>query len=49
MTTILPHSADVNTRQIILGLNVSEFDSRRTVLRNPGEIRILFVDDEDAV
>jgi two-component system cell cycle sensor histidine kinase/response regulator CckA len=28
---------------------VAEFDSQRGVACNPGEIRILFVDDEDAV
>ena len=49
MTTILPHAAGANSQQVILGLNVSEFDSQRTTLRNPGEIRVLFVDDEDAV
>ncbi|MBQ7633417.1 MAG: response regulator [Alphaproteobacteria bacterium] len=49
MTTVLPHYANDKTQKVILGLNVAEFDSQRTVLRNPGEIRILFVDDEDAV
>ncbi len=49
MTTILPHSAGADSQCVILGLNIAEFDSQRTVLRNPGEIRVLFVDDEDAV
>lgn len=49
MTTILPHSAGADSQRVILGLNIAEFDSQRTVLRNPGEIRVLFVDDEDAV
>ncbi len=49
MTTVLPHYADDKSQKIILGLNVAEFDSQRSVARNPGEIRILFVDDEDAV
>ncbi len=49
MTTVLPHYADDKSQKIILGLNVAEFDSQRSVSRNPGEIRILFVDDEDAV
>ena len=49
MTTVLPHYADEKSQKIILGLNVAEFDSQRSVARNPGEIRILFVDDEDAV
>jgi two-component system cell cycle sensor histidine kinase/response regulator CckA len=33
----------------ILGMNVSKFDSQRKVVHNPGETRILFVEDEDAV
>ncbi|MBP5352644.1 MAG: response regulator [Alphaproteobacteria bacterium] len=33
----------------ILGLNISSFDSQRTLSRNPGEIKVLFVEDEDAV
>lgn len=49
MTTVLPHYADDKSQKIILGLNVAEFDSQRSVSRNPGEIRILFIDDEDAV
>ena len=49
MTTVLPHYAGADSQKVILGLNISEFDSQRTMLRNPGEIRILFVDDEDAV
>lgn len=49
MTTILPHSAGANSSKVILGLNIAEFDSQRRILHNPGEIKILFVDDEDAV
>ncbi|MBQ9270831.1 MAG: response regulator [Alphaproteobacteria bacterium] len=49
MTTILPHYADSSSQKVILGLNIAEFDSQRAILRNPGEIKILFVDDEDAV
>jgi two-component system cell cycle sensor histidine kinase/response regulator CckA len=49
MTTIMPSYADSNSSKVILGLNISEFDSQRTVAHNPGEIKILFVDDEDAV
>lgn len=49
MTTVLPHYADASSQKVILGLNIAEFDSQRTVALNPGEIRILFVDDEDAV
>jgi two-component system cell cycle sensor histidine kinase/response regulator CckA len=30
-------------------MNVSKFDSQRKVVHNPGETRILFVEDEDAV
>lgn len=41
-------SAD-GSQKVILGLNIAEFDSHRNVSRNPGEIKILFVDDEDAV
>ena len=47
--TTMPHYADANSQKVILGLNIAEFDSQRAMLRNPGEIRILFVDDEDAV
>ncbi len=49
MTTVLPHYVNDKSQKVILGLNVAEFDSQRSVSRNPGEIRILFVDDEDAV
>ena len=35
--------------KLILGLNISSFDTQRTLARNPGEIKILFVEDEDAV
>ena len=49
MTTILPHHADARSQKVILGLNIAEFDSQRRVMHNPGEIKILFVDDEDAV
>ena len=36
-------------QKMILGLNVSAFDSQRRLAVNSGEIRILFVEDEDAV
>ena len=49
LKTILPHYADNTSQKVILGLNIAEFDSQRSVALNPGEIRILFVDDEDAV
>ena len=49
MTTVLPHYADDKSQKIILGLNIAEFDSQRTISRDAGETRILFVDDEDAV
>lgn len=49
MKTILPHYADKTSQKVILGLNIAEFDSQRSVALNPGEIRILFIDDEDAV
>lgn len=49
MTTVANNLALDNDRKIILGLNIAEFDSQRSVLHNPGEIKILFVDDEDAV
>lgn len=35
--------------KVILGLNISSFDTQRTLARNLGEIKILFVEDEDAV
>lgn len=49
LKTVLPHYADNTSQKVILGLNIAEFDSQRSVALNPGEIRILFVDDEDAV
>ena len=49
MTTVMSNIAADENQKIILGLNITEFDSQRSVLRNPGEIKILFVDDEDAV
>lgn len=33
----------------VLGMNISEFDSRRSFALNPENTHILFVDDEDAV
>ena len=36
-------------QKVVLGMNIAEFDTARSMLRNPGEIKILFVDDEDAV
>lgn len=38
-----------NSEKVILGLNISQFDSRRTTSHNTEEIKILFVEDEDAV
>lgn len=35
--------------KMILGLNVSAFDSKRTLSQNAENIKILFVEDEDAV
>ena len=35
--------------KLILGMNIAAFDSQRKLLCNPGEIKILFVEDEDAV
>lgn len=49
MTTVVNNLAAANDQKVILGLNIAEFDSQRSVLQNPGEIKILFVDDEDAV
>ena len=37
------------TQKMILGLNVSAFDSRRRLKDEIGSIKILFVEDEDAV
>ena len=33
----------------ILGMNIASFDSQRKLLCSPGEIKIIFVEDEDAV
>lgn len=49
MTTMAAASAVNFDDKLILGLNITEFDSQRTVARNSGEIKILFVEDEDAV
>lgn len=49
MTTIIPPRGLNGEQKVVLGLNITEFDTSRSVLRNPGEIKILFVDDEDAV
>lgn len=49
MTTIIPPRSLNGEQKVVLGLNITEFDTSRSVLRNPGEIKILFVDDEDAV
>ena len=49
MTTVISNLSADDERRVILGLNINEFDTQRTVLHNPGEIKILFVDDEDAV
>ena len=49
MTTIVDRKNLTSGEKVVLGLNVTEFDTQRSVLRNPGEVRILFVDDEDAV
>ena len=35
--------------KLILGMNINTFDSQRTLLNNADEIKILFVEDEDAV
>lgn len=45
-TAPLPKSAD---EKPILGMNIFEFDSRRSFALNPENTHILFVDDEDAV
>ena len=49
MKTIMPNLSGNNSQNVILGLNISEFDSQRTLEHNAGDIKILFVDDEDAV
>lgn len=49
MTMLLPDSASVADNKLILGMNVATFDSQRKLLCNPGEIKILFVEDEEAV
>ena len=49
MTTMPLTAGAGDDNKIILGLNITEFDSLRAVARNPGEIKILFVEDEDAV
>ena len=49
MTMLLPDGASFADNKLILGMNVATFDSQRKLLCNPGEIKILFVEDEDAV
>lgn len=49
MKTFVPNINDKTSQNVILGLNITEFDSQRTLARNPGEIKVLFVDDDDAV
>ncbi len=46
LTTISPLTSD---EKPVLGMNISEFDSRRSFALNPENTHILFVDDEDAV
>ena len=46
LTTISPLASD---EKPVLGMNISEFDSRRSFALNPENTHILFVDDEDAV
>ncbi|MBR1600400.1 MAG: response regulator, partial [Alphaproteobacteria bacterium] len=49
MTTMVAGKKLISGEKVVLGLNIAEFDSQRSVSRNPGEVKILFVDDEDAV
>lgn len=49
MTTMPIASKVIDDDKIILGMNITEFDSQRSLAQNPGEIKILFVEDEDAV
>lgn len=49
MTTMPINGGTDTDNKIILGLNITEFDSLRTVAHNSEEIKILFVEDEDAV
>ena len=45
-----PNSISLNRDdKVILGMNVSRFDSQRKISQNFGDIKILFVEDEDAV
>lgn len=46
----VPKSININRDdKVILGMNVSRFDSQRKISQNFGDIKILFVEDEDAV
>ena len=47
--TIDGSNATMSDNKLILGMNIATFDSQRKLLCNPGEIKILFVEDEDAV
>lgn len=49
LETVTPAVNMGQNQKMILGLNVSAFDSRRSLAANSGEIKILFVEDEDAV
>ncbi len=47
--TIAPSVLEVEENKLILGMNIAKFDSQRQLLCNPDEVKILFVEDEDAV
>ncbi len=47
--TAQPNTVAMPDDKLILGMNIASFDSQRKLLCSPGEINILFVEDEDAV
>lgn len=49
MTTLTNNAVGGQDGKLILGMNIATFDSQRKLLCNPGEINILFVEDEEAV
>lgn len=47
--TAQPSAVNMNGDKLILDMNIAAFDSQRKLLCNPGDIKIIFVEDEDAV
>ena len=47
--TAQPSAVQIGDDKLILGMNITAFDSQRKILCAPGEIKIIFVEDEDAV